>query len=86
MKYNIMTKDNSFWSQFCFGHLSLALPLRKQRKANTKMGEKHHRYIQYDGSSKQSGGRQASTSQTSGQRRPEEDMLSGEEVFIGNQL
>ena len=22
-----MTKDNSFWSQFCFGHLSLALPL-----------------------------------------------------------
>ena len=30
MKYNRMTKDNSFWSQFCFGHLSLALPLIHQ--------------------------------------------------------
>ena len=31
--------------------------------AKTQMGEIHHRYIWYDGSSKQSGGGQASTSQ-----------------------
>ena len=48
---------------------------KKQRKAKTKMGEKHHRYIWYDGNSKQSGGGQTSISQeTSGQRRPDEDM------------
>ncbi len=36
---------------------------KKQRKAKTKMGERHHRYVWYYGSSKQSGGGQASTSQ-----------------------
>ena len=33
---------------------------KKQRKAKTTMGERHHRYIWYDSSSKQSGGGQAS--------------------------
>ena len=33
---------------------------KKQRKAKTKMGERHHRYVWYDGSSKLSGGGQAS--------------------------
>ena len=33
---------------------------KKQRKAKAKMGEIHHRYVWYDGSSKQSGGGQAS--------------------------
>ena len=33
-------------------------------KAKTKMGERHHRYVRQDGSSKQSGGGQASISQT----------------------
>ena len=41
----------------------------------TEMGERHHIYVWYDDSSKQSGGRQASISQTSRQRRPEEDRL-----------
>ena len=36
---------------------------KKQRKAKTKMGERHHRYVWYDGSSKQSGGGQALISQ-----------------------
>ena len=35
----------------------------KPRKAKTKMGEIHHRYVWYDGSGKQSGGGQASISQ-----------------------
>ena len=33
------------------------------RKAKTKMGERHDRCVWYDGSSKQSGGGQASISQ-----------------------
>ena len=33
---------------------------KKPRKGKTKMGERHHRYIRYDGNSKQSGGGQAS--------------------------
>ena len=33
---------------------------KKQRKAKTEMGERHHRYVWYDGSRKQSGGGQAS--------------------------
>ena len=36
---------------------------KKQRKAKTKMGEIHHVYVWYDGSSKQSGGGQTSISQ-----------------------
>ena len=36
---------------------------KKQRKAKTKMGERHHIYVWYDGSSKQSGGGQAPISQ-----------------------
>ena len=36
---------------------------QKQRKAKTRMGERHHRYIWNGGSSKQSGGGQASISQ-----------------------
>ena len=35
---------------------------KKQRKTTTKMGEIHHIYIWYDGSSKQSGGGQPSIS------------------------
>ena len=34
-----------------------------QRKAKTKMGEIHHRYVWYDINSKQSGGGQTSVSQ-----------------------
>ena len=52
---------------------------KEQRKAKPTMGEIHHIYIWCDGSSKQSGGGQASISQTSRQRRPEEDMLREEE-------
>ena len=33
---------------------------KKQRKAKTKMGERHHIYVWYNGSSKLSGGGQAS--------------------------
>ena len=36
---------------------------KKPRKAKTKMGERHHIYVWYDGSSKRSGGGQASVSQ-----------------------
>ena len=36
---------------------------KKPRKARTNMGEIHYRYVWYDGSSKQSGGGQASISQ-----------------------
>ena len=36
---------------------------KKQRKATTKMGERHQRYVQYDDSGKQSGGGPASISQ-----------------------
>ena len=43
-----------------------------QRKAKTKMGEIHHRYVWYDGSSKQSGGRQTPISQ----RRLDSDVLT----------
>ena len=65
---------------------------KKPRKAKTKMRKRHHRY---DGSSKQSGRGQASISQrhlgsdvltricseTSGQRRPDEDMLREDRVL-----
>ena len=33
---------------------------KKQRKTKTKMGERHHTYVWYDGNSMQSGGGQAS--------------------------
>ena len=36
---------------------------KKPWKAKTRMGERHHIYVWYDGSSKQSGGGQASISQ-----------------------
>ena len=36
---------------------------KKQRKVKTKMGDRQHKYVWYDGSSKQRGGRQASISQ-----------------------
>ena len=36
---------------------------KEQRKVKTKMGERHQRYVRYDGSSKQSGRGQASISQ-----------------------
>ena len=36
---------------------------KKQRKATTKMGERHHRYVRYDDSGKQSSGGPASISQ-----------------------
>ena len=57
---------------------------RKQGKSKTKMGERHHRYVWYDGSSKQRGGGQASISQRhrSVQRRPDEDMLQEEEEVL----
>ena len=35
-------------------------PEKKLRKAHIKMGERHHRYIWYDGNSTQTGGGQAS--------------------------
>ena len=38
----------------------------------TEMGERHHRFVCYDGISKQNGGGQASISQTFGLRRPYE--------------
>ena len=36
---------------------------KKQRKATTKMGERHQRHVRYDDSGKQSGGGPASISQ-----------------------
>ena len=49
------------------------------------MGERHHRYVWYDGSSKQSGKGQASIShfaETSGQRHRDEDMLREERSIM----
>ena len=37
---------------------------KKQRKAKTKTGERHHRYVWYDDSGKQSGGGQATITQS----------------------
>ena len=52
MKYNIMTKDNSFWSQFCFGHLSLALPLILILISDTDHSSVSHVYLISNGVSK----------------------------------
>ena len=46
------------------------------------MGERHHRYVWCDGSSKQSGGGCINFAETSGQRRPDEDMLREEGIQL----
>ena len=51
-------------------------------KAKIKMGEMNHIYLWYDGSSKQRG----DFAETSGQRRPDEDMLREEESMPGEEI
>ena len=55
----------------------------EQRKAKTKMEERHHSYIQYDGNSKQSGVGQALISQGHlGRDVPKRIYLSEEDIEI----